>query len=106
MKIIDKNTFGHSPAAIKLAEIVNEMGERSDKVSRILVHFNTIIKNLNGVDVTSAIYIMELAYKDHINKCDSLPTPLNTYTKSVLSTSYKLWQVRKNTKQPKKNRKS
>lgn len=102
---LDKNTFGDSPAAIVLVDIINERKLRSDKVTNILVSFNSKIRDLNGVNVTTAIYIMHLVYQDHINKCDSLPEPLNTYTKNVLSTIFKNWQKRKNVIQPRKNRK-
>lgn len=102
---LDRNTFGDSPAAIVLVDIINERKLRSDKVTKILVSFNSKIRDLNGVNVTTAIYIMHLAYQDHINKCDSLPEPLNTYTKNVLSAIYKNWQKRKNVRQPRKNRK-
>lgn len=102
---LDNNTFGDSPAAITLVKIINERNLRSDKVTNILVSFNSKIRDLNGVNVTTVTYIMSLIYQDHVKKCDSLPKPLNTYTKNVLSTIYKNWQVRKNVRQPRKKRK-
>lgn len=103
--MINENTYGSSPAAVVLAKMINEKGFRTRKVGRILQDFNNVIANTNHVDVTTTIYLMKLAYNDSLKKCDSLETPFNTYTKNVLSTIYKVWCKRKNTLQPRKNRK-
>lgn len=105
MKNIDLNTFGSSPAAIKLAEMINEQEYNPRRVSNILNSFNSMIYHTNSIDVTAAIHIMRLVYEDSIKKCNSLDAPFDSYTKNVLNTSYKLWHKRKNTQQPRKNRK-
>ena len=45
---LDRNTFGDSPAANVLADIINERKLRSDKVTNILVSFNSKLRDLNG----------------------------------------------------------
>lgn len=103
---LDKNTFGDSPAAIGLACIINERGLKPRKPARLLNRFNKIIMDLNNVDITTSIHIMKLVYHEFHKTCETFEEPLNTYTQNVLSTTYKKWQVRKNVKMLKKNRKS
>ena len=105
MKQLDLNTFGGSIAAIRLAEMVNERDYNPRKITNILISFNSMIYHTNSIDITAAIQLMRLVYEDSIKKCETLESPFDSYTKNVLNTSYKLWHKRKNTQQPRKNRK-
>ena len=103
---LDERTFGDSPAAIDMVRIINERGLNHRKPGRLLHRFNKIAADLNHVDLTTAIYVMHLVYKESFKTCESFEEPLNTYTQNVLSTKFKEWQVRKNALGLKKNRKS
>lgn len=103
--VLDERTFGDSPAAIDMAKIINETGLSPRKPARLLNRFNKIIMDLNHVDLTTSIHVMGLVYKESLEKCDDFEKPLDSYTKNILSTTYKVWVKRKNTLQPKKNRK-
>ena len=102
--IIDDRTFGDSPSAIDMARIINEKGLNCRKPGRLLKKFNKIVADLNHVDVTTAIHVMHLVYKESFEKCESFEEPLNTFTRNILSTKFKEWQVRKNALGLKKNR--
>lgn len=101
---IDYKTFGDSPAAIKMAQIIVERDLDFRKPARLLNRFDKITNDLNHVDVTSAIHLMNLLYKESCEKCEAFEEPLNTYTQNVLSTKFKKWQTRKNALGHKKNR--
>lgn len=105
--MIDLNTFGDSPAAIILANIVIDKKYRTDKISRILNEFNKILVETNHIHVNTSINLISIIYNYYIDKCDIMidDDEIKTFTKNVLSTTYKRWQFRKNTLQPKKNRK-
>lgn len=105
MKIYDR-TFGDSPAGIKMAQIIVERNLDFRKPARLLNRFDKITNDLNHVDVTSAIHLMNLLYKESYEKCETFIKPLDTYTQNVLSTKFKKWQVRKNALGIKKNRKN
>lgn len=105
MSNLHENTFGDSPAAISMVKIINERGLNYRKSARLLTRFDKIINDINQVDTTSSIHIVNLLYKESHEICDSFIEPLNTYTQNVLSTKYKKWLVRKNALKPKKNRK-
>jgi hypothetical protein len=102
---LDERTFGDSPAAITMVNIINERGLDSRKPARLLNRFDKIVNDINHVDVTSAIHLMHLLYKESYEKCETFEEPLNTYTQNVLATKFKIWQKRKTTLTPKKNRK-
>lgn len=101
---LDEKTFGDSPAAIDMARVINERGLNHRKPSRLLNRFNKIITDLNHVDLTTSIYIMNLVYKESIDKCESFEEPLNSFTQNILSTKFKEWQIRKNAQKPRKFR--
>jgi hypothetical protein len=101
---IDDRTFGDSPAGIKMVEIIVERDLNFRKPARLLNRFDKITNDLNHVDVTSAIHLMNLLYKESYEKCEAFDEPLNTYTQNVLSTKFKKWQIRKNALGLKKNR--
>lgn len=103
---LDERTFGDSPAAIDMARIINERALNHRKPARLLNRFNKIIADLNHVDLTTAIHVMHLVYKESLEKCDLFEEPLNSFTQNILSTKFKEWQVRKNALGLKKNRKS
>ena len=103
MKLDDK-TFGDSPAAIKMTQIIIERGLDFRKPARLLHRFDKIVNDLNNVDITTAIHLMNLLYKESYETCETFTEPLNTYTQNVLSTKFKKWQVRKNVFGLKKNR--
>jgi hypothetical protein len=104
--ILDERTFGDSPAAIDMVRIINKRGLDSRKPRRLLNRFDKITSDINHVGITSAIHLMHLLYKESCEKCESFEEPLNSYTKNVLATKFKLWQLRKGALTPKKNRKS
>lgn len=103
---LDERTFGDSPAAVDMARIINEKGLNPRKPARLLARFNKIIADLNQVDLTTAIHLMHLVYKESLDKCETFEEPLNTFTQNILSTKFKKWQIRKNALGLKKNRKS
>ena len=104
--MIDKNTFGDSPAAIDLAEIINENGYKCDKISRILNEFSEILIETNNIPTDTSINMIAIIYSHYKNKCDEISDEkLRSFTKNVLSTNYKGWQFRKNVSKPSKNRK-
>lgn len=104
MQELDKGTFGNSPAAIKLVEIINEKNVKPAKIAKILTSFDKILADISHVNVTSAIKIVSLLYKEYSNKCKTLESPLDTFTHNVLNTKYKMWLKKKNTQIPHKNR--
>ena len=103
---IDEKTFGDSLAAITMVQIINERGLNHKKPARLLTRFDKIANDLNHVDVTSAIHLMNLLYKESLEMCGSFEKPLDSYTQNVLSSKFKKWQIKKNALTPKKNRKS
>ncbi len=103
---LDERTFGDSPAAIDMARIINEKGLNPRKPARLLNRFNKIIADLNHVDLTTAIHVINLVYLESHEKCETFEEPLNTFTQNILSTKFKQWQIRKNALGLKKNRKS
>jgi hypothetical protein len=103
---LDERTFGDSPAAVDMARIINEKGLNPRKPARLLARFDKIIADLNQVDLTTAIHLMHLVYKESLDKCETFEEPLNTFTQNILSTKFKKWQIRKNALGLKKNRKS
>jgi hypothetical protein len=62
--------------------------------------------DLNHVDLTTAIHVVNLVYLESYEKCETFEEPLNTFTQNILSTKFKQWQIRKNALGLKKNRKS
>jgi hypothetical protein len=104
MKELDKGTFGNSPAAIKLVEILNENNIRPTRVANILNSFDKILADISHVNVTSAIKIVTMLYKEYSKKCEFLESPLDTFTHNVLNTKYKMWLKKKNAQMPHKNR--
>lgn len=103
MKLSDR-TFGDSLAGIKMVEIIIERDLDFRKPARLLNRFDKITNDINHVDLTTAIHIMNLLYKESYEKCETFIKPLDTYTQNVLSTKFKKWQVRKNALGVKKNR--
>jgi hypothetical protein len=103
---LDDRTFGDSPAAINMVQIINERGLNPRKPSRLLNRFNKILVDLNHVDLTTAIHVVNLVYLESYEKCETFEEPLNTFTQNILSTKFKQWQIRKNALGLKKNRKS
>ena len=103
---LNERTFGDSPAAITMVQIINERGLNTKKPGRLLTRFNKIIADLNHVDLTTAIHVMHLVYEESYDKCESFEEPLNSYTQNVLSSIFKQWLMRKRASEPKKNRKS
>lgn len=104
MQNLDKGTFGNSPAAIKLVEIMNEKNVKPTKIAKILTSFDKILADISHVNVTSAIKIVGLLYTEYTIKCKTLESPFDTYTHNVLNTKYKMWLKKKNAQLPRKNR--
>lgn len=96
--MIDKNTFGESPASIVLCDMLNQTGYNSRKIGRLFNNFDKVIIETSSVDLKIRMILVELYYNESLTKCDNFPTPLNTYSKNVLSGKYKTF-VNKQIKQ-------
>lgn len=89
--MINKFTFGNSPAALVLAAMVNEQNYPTNKISKILNGYSTMVNAIKDVDLNHRITLVNILYTQYKQGCDSLPTPFNTYTKNVLNTTHKKW---------------
>ncbi len=97
--MIDKHTYGDSPAAIDLVRIIQENDLHyfvTRKITRILNGFNNVLVATNHVEKKYLIQLIALVYEDFEKKCDSLDERVISHTKTVLRTTYKNWQRRKN----------
>jgi len=88
---LDERTFGDSPAAIKLAQIINENNLDSSRVSKFLQKFNERLKSINHLDKDMANYLGQLIFKEMSKYCTLIPKPLNTYTHNVMCAKYRDW---------------
>lgn len=102
---LQARTFGCSPAAIRLAELINEKNHNPRKIARTLEAFNRLLSELTKVDSKIGFGIAHTMYLNYCNYCNTLPVPFDTYTRNVLSTNYKVWQVKNKTQVPYKTRK-
>lgn len=105
--MIDKFTFGNSPAALDLTQIIIENNftyKKTRKLTQILNSFNRIIYVTNHLELEHSMYLVRLVYEDCKKKCDILDEKIKSHALTVLSTSYKEWQRRKKTQLSKKKR--
>lgn len=88
MKPLDKNVFGATKAAERLATILSEIGNvrLCNNVSRFLCHSNKLVKDAGDIkDLSSRISVYNLIH-DRIKKHEfgeEYPLQVITYTKNV-----------------------
>lgn len=88
MKPLDKNVFGATKAAEKLATILTEIGSvrLCNNVSRFLCHSNKLVKDVGDIaDLSSRLAVYNLIHgkiKNH-EFGEEYPLRVVTYTKNV-----------------------
>ncbi len=107
--MLDSRTYGDFPAAVVLVTMINENGDDNNKkllsqISKCTTHFNTILRELEKIDVNVAIPIVNIIYPNYRQIALSIPGKYGTYTANVVGSIYKSWRTRKNANMPKKKR--
>ena len=105
--MIDKFTFGNSPAALDLTQIIIENGftyKKTRKLTHILNNFHRMITLTNHMELEVSMYLVRLVYEDSKAKCEVLDEKIRSHALTVLTTAYREWQRRKKVNQSKKKR--
>jgi hypothetical protein len=89
--MLDLKTFGDSPAAVVLVKIINERNLKFNRVSRLLEEFNRTLNSVNKLPNQTARILINLYYKDALIRCERFESPLDIYTKNVITTIFKKW---------------
>ncbi len=96
--LLHKNTFGNSPSAIKLVEIINEKQyKHHGKIGKSLTKFNLTLNQLDTVkDIKIKFSLAALAFNYFRNIIKKYEMPYNTFTDNVLNSNYKKWLAKHN----------
>lgn len=107
--MLDSKTFGNFPASIVLVNMINENEDYKNKkllsqISKCTTHFNTVLNELEKVDINTAIFIVKSIHPKYIEIALSLPEKYGTYTANVVESIKKQWMKDKNINLPKNKR--
>lgn len=103
--MLDIGTYGNTPAAIKLVEIINEKNINSYPIGKLLCAFNTTLNELTKINSRIGIGLVKMVYMQSSEKAKKLNPEISSYVQNVLSTKYKLWIKERNGNIPYKVRK-
>ena len=87
--MIDLGTFGKTPAAIRLAELINEDNINYSKLGLMLSSFSRTLKELKKIDSRIALSLAKSLYVYNKNKSlTKYHQKINTYIVNVLKSIY------------------
>ena len=93
--MLDKNTFGDSPAAETLIKLIIDKTESRkilSKVSRVLERYSRIVNLVGSTDFHLGDYVLKLALKSELKIVDGWSEEeVKSYTKNLLDAKYKNW---------------
>jgi hypothetical protein len=98
--MLEARTFGGTPAAIKLAEIINEKNLPHYKVGRFLSSFNLTLSEIGKIDTRVSINIAKMVYIQFCSKTEDFPDEIKTFVRNLISTKFKIWLKEQNSKVP------
>lgn len=98
MKKLDDTTFGKTPAALKLVEIINEKNFKPQLIGKHLTKFSQTLHELEKIDYNIGLGLSELSFNKIYEHLNVLPIPLNTFSINVLVTNYRIWKVKQKNK--------
>lgn len=91
--MIDKGTFGNTPAAIKLAEIINERNIPYRRIGNLLGTFNTILNEMSNVHSKVSITVVKIIRDKFLLDADKFPLEVRSYVKNLIIGKYRHWMV-------------
>ena len=109
MKYLKPTTFGDSPAAIILVELLKEVDDTklASRVGRIIGEFNWTLNEIAKLDARVGIKLVNNFYKEQLTFIDNIPLipkKVKTFLCNVLTMRVRVWVIENHGGIPKKTR--
>ena len=104
--MLDKGTFGGTPAAHKLVEILNDNPNLpSGKVNVLFSGFNKTLNELILInDSRVRFYLSNMVFLETRNRISHYPDEIKTYMGNIITAKYRVWLKTQNSQTPYKFR--
>lgn len=102
--MLDSGTFGNSPAAITLVDIINEKNIPHAKIGKTLSGFNLMLNELSKLDTKISVGLAHIIYIDYKSKMNEFPSEVRTFIENLITAKFRIWMKENRGQKPKKHR--
>ena len=103
--MLDKGTFGGTPAAHKLVLILNANPTLPySKICRLFSTYGHTINELSKVNSSVGLMLALIFHAETMGKIDDFPDEVKTYMSNITTTKFRCWLKEQNSQTPYKIR--